>query len=67
MEDIRINGASIPQAAILAEAQNHPAATPDAALSAAAEALAVRELLLQEARRTGERLRPAFAAVPVKL
>lgn len=53
MEDIQINGASIPQAAILAEAQNHPAETPEEALGAAAEALAVRELLLQEARRQG--------------
>ncbi len=53
MEDIRINGVCIPQADILAEAQNHPANTPEEALGAAALALAVRELLLQEARRQG--------------
>jgi peptidyl-prolyl cis-trans isomerase C len=38
--------------AISREAQNHPAPTPIAAWTAAARALAVRELLLQEARRT---------------
>lgn len=53
MEDIRINGTCISQGAILAEAQNHPADTPEAAIAAAAEALAIRELLLQEARRQG--------------
>jgi len=51
MQEIRINEVTIPPTAILAEAQNHPAETPEAALDAAAEALAVRELLLQEARR----------------
>ena len=35
------------------EAQNHPAPKPIAAWTAAARALAVRELLLQEARRIG--------------
>ncbi|GAB4359400.1 MAG: peptidylprolyl isomerase [Kiloniellaceae bacterium] len=53
MEAIRINDVTIPAAAVLAEAQNHPAAEPEAALAAAAEALAIRELLLQEARRRG--------------
>ena len=53
MQDIRINEAVIPAAAVLAEAQNHPAAAPETALQAAAEALAIRELLLQEARRQG--------------
>jgi peptidyl-prolyl cis-trans isomerase C len=53
MQQIRINDATIEAAAVLAEAQNHPAATPEAALRAAAEALAIRELLLQEARRQG--------------
>lgn len=51
MQQIRINDVTIPQAAVLAEAQNHPAGTPEAALDAAAEALAIRELLVQEARR----------------
>ncbi|MGD1880618.1 MAG: peptidylprolyl isomerase [Kiloniellaceae bacterium] len=51
MQDIRINETTIPAAVVLAEAQNHPAAEPEAALGAAAQALAIRELLLQEARR----------------
>ncbi|MEQ9606683.1 MAG: peptidylprolyl isomerase [Kiloniellaceae bacterium] len=53
MQAIRINDVTIPAAAVLSEAQNHPAGDPEAALAAAAEALAVRELLLQEARRLG--------------
>ena len=53
MQAIQINDVTIPPAAVLAEAQNHPAQTPQAALGAAAEALAIRELLLQEARRQG--------------
>ncbi|MEO3427366.1 peptidylprolyl isomerase [Pelagibius sp. CAU 1746] len=53
MQDIRINDTTIESAAVLAEAQHHPAETPEAALAAAATALAVRELLLQEARRQG--------------
>ena len=40
-----------PRRDISREAQNHPAPTPIAAWTAAARALAVRELLLQEARR----------------
>lgn len=55
-----VNGVAIPQAAIAAEMQNHPAASPDAAWSEAARALAVREMLLQEARRRG--LEPAATA-----
>ena len=50
MPDIQVNGAEISEAAIRAEAQNHPAESPEAALGAAAEALVVRELLLQQAR-----------------
>lgn len=53
MQAIRINDVTIPEAAVLAEAQNHPASDPEAALAAAAQALAVRELLLQRARRRG--------------
>ena len=53
MDDIEINGVCISQAEILAEAQNHPAPTPEEALGAAARALAVRELLLQEAKHQG--------------
>jgi len=51
MQNVIVNDAIIPIAAIAAEAQNHPAPSPDLAWSAAAQALAVRELLLQEARR----------------
>ena len=58
MQQIRINDAIIEPAAVLAEAQNHPAATPEAALRSAAEALAIRELLLQEARCQGVAVAP---------
>lgn len=58
MQDIRINEAVIPPDAVLAEAQHHPAETPEAAVQAAATALAIRELLLQEARRQGLEARP---------
>jgi peptidyl-prolyl cis-trans isomerase C len=46
---ISVNGVAIPRAAVAREAQHHPAATPGASLRAAAEALVVRELLLQAA------------------
>ncbi|MFC0200623.1 peptidylprolyl isomerase [Paracoccus rhizosphaerae] len=50
---VAVNGVTIDPALIAAEAQNHPApkGKPGAAWKAAARALAVRELLLQEARR----------------
>lgn len=57
MSSAHVNGIEIPHAAILAEAQNHPAAAPEQAISAATQALVVRELLMQEARRQG--LQPA--------
>lgn len=47
---IAVNGVTIPRNAISREAQNHPAAKPIDAWMAAARALVVRELLLQEAR-----------------
>jgi peptidyl-prolyl cis-trans isomerase C len=50
---VSVNGVAIPEAEILAEAQHHPADNPGAALLAAARALVVRALLLQEARRLG--------------
>lgn len=50
---IAVNGRSIDEADILAEAQHHPASTPGEALAAAARALSVRELLVQEACRLG--------------
>ncbi|MCW5724013.1 MAG: peptidylprolyl isomerase [Maricaulaceae bacterium] len=50
---IRVNGAAITAEAVAAEAQNHPAPGPDAAWRAAAEALVIRELLLQRGRELG--------------
>lgn len=50
---VRINGVAIARAAIAQETQNHTAASPAQAWSDAAQALAIRELLLQEARRLG--------------
>ena len=50
---VRVGGVEIPAAAIAAEAQNHPAEDADAAWTAAAEALAIRQLLLAEADRQG--------------
>lgn len=53
--EISVNGEAIPATRIAAEAQNHPAPKdkPGLAWRAAARALAVRALLLQEARRRG--------------
>lgn len=48
---ISVNGVTIPQAEIARETQHHPAAKPIDAWMAAARALVVRELLLQEAGR----------------
>ena len=48
---ISVNGTIIPREAIARETQNHPASKPIEAWQAAARALAIRELLLQEARR----------------
>jgi peptidyl-prolyl cis-trans isomerase C len=59
---IRVNGVEISGAAIHAEMQHHPAATASAAMREAAQALVVRELLLQEAARLG--LAPAPATTP---
>jgi peptidyl-prolyl cis-trans isomerase C len=50
---ISVNGQHIEEAAILAEMQYHPAATREAAFAEAAEALVVRELLLQRAAAAG--------------
>jgi peptidyl-prolyl cis-trans isomerase C len=54
-----VNGVTIPYDLISREAQNHPAPTPIAAWTAAARALTVRELLLQEARRLELQPEPA--------
>lgn len=55
LPDLVVNGETIPAAAIAAEAQNHPAppTKPGLAWRAAARALAIRALLLQDARRLG--------------
>lgn len=55
LSDISVNGETISAERIAAEAQNHPApkSKPGQAWMAAARALAVRTLLLQEARRRG--------------
>ena len=45
-EPVIVGGREIPAEAIAAEAQNHPAPDAAAAWNAAAEALAVRQLLL---------------------
>ena len=50
---ISVNGVEIPHDAIARETQHHPAVKPVAAWQSAAQALVVRELLLQEARRAG--------------
>ena len=55
---VSVNGAVIPDQAIAAEAQNHGAENAEAAIDAAARALVVRELLLQEADRLGVRPAP---------
>lgn len=46
---ISVNGSKIGESEVLAEMQYHPAATRDEAFAEAAEALVVRELLLQRA------------------
>ncbi len=53
MSPVIVNGVAIPRKAIAAEVQNFPAANPGASWRAATEALVIRELLLQEARRLG--------------
>jgi peptidyl-prolyl cis-trans isomerase C len=53
MNDIIVNGSIITAAAIADEAQHHPARNWSEAEQAAAEALVVRELLLQEVDREG--------------
>ncbi len=52
-EPVIVGGREIPAEAIAAEAQHHPAADAAAAWNAASEALAVRQLLLDEADRLG--------------
>ncbi len=51
--EVFVNGVEIEPEAIAREIQHHPAPDPETAWREAARALAVRELLLQEARRRG--------------
>lgn len=55
---VSVNGRMIPHSAIAREAQNHPAESPTTAWIAASRALAIRELLSQEARRLGATATP---------
>ena len=50
---VSVNGVVIPHDAVAREVQHHPESTPVRAWQQAVRALAVRELLLQEARRQG--------------
>lgn len=50
---IKLNGVVLPPPMIATEAQHHPAKTPAAAFQAAARALIIRTLLLEEAGRLG--------------
>ena len=56
--EVRINGVEISPEAIAQEIQHHPAPDAETAWVEAARALAVRELLLQEARRLGVEAEP---------
>ena len=56
---VSVNGVVVARAAIAREAQNHPAEKPIVAWQAAARALVLRELMLQEARRLGVAAEPA--------
>jgi peptidyl-prolyl cis-trans isomerase C len=55
---VRVNGVAIPRDVIAREVQHHPSGTPAASWQAAARALVVRELLLQEARRLAVEAEP---------
>ena len=52
-DPILVGGREIPTEAIAAEVQNHPAPSAEAAWEAAAEALAIRQLLVDEAEQLG--------------
>lgn len=58
--DLVVNGETVPAALVAAEAQHHqaPKGKPGVAWRKAAEAIAIRTLLLQEARRLGLEARP---------
>ena len=50
---VTVGGIEISPAAIAAEAQNHPAGDAEEAWQSAAEALAIKQMLLAEAERLG--------------
>lgn len=50
---IVVDGVELPERLVAEEAQNHPAATPEAARHAAAHALAIKALLLDRAHQLG--------------
>ena len=56
--EVLVNGVEIPPEAIAEEIQHHPAPDAESAWIEAARALAVKELLLQEARRLGVEAEP---------
>lgn len=56
--EVRVNGVEITPEAIAEEIQHHPAPDAETAWTEAARALAVRELLLQEAHRLGIEAEP---------
>jgi peptidyl-prolyl cis-trans isomerase C len=62
--DLIVNGEAVPHATIAQEAQNHsaPSGKPGIAWRKAMDALAIRTLLLQEARRRGLAAKPAEVA-----
>lgn len=57
-EPVTVNGVAIAPEDIAAEAQNHASDRPEKAWAAAAEALVIREALLQKARALGLVVRP---------
>jgi len=59
---VKLNGVVLPPHMIAAEAQHHPAKNPAAAFQAAARALIIRTLLLEEANRRDIVAEPQFAA-----
>jgi len=62
MRNIVIDGVEIPEALLSQEVQNHPAATPAEARTAAGHALALRALLLDRAREIGLAAEPEMDA-----
>lgn len=61
-QGVKVNGIAIPRDTIAREVQHHPARTPAESLKAAARALVIRELLLQEAHRLGIEAEPLVDA-----